>query len=139
MDILASWPTIVGDRYGERVQPDRLIWPRKAGEDGEMTADPATLVVHTDGPTALMLSHEIPQLIQRINTFYGWAAVGRIKIIQRPVVRKHKEKPRALRALTGDEEKRLEDHVGSVENERLREALKKLGAQVIARSDDDDS
>ncbi|WP_417685361.1 DUF721 domain-containing protein [Roseibium sp.] len=134
VDILAAWPDIVGERYGERVQPERLVWPRRTGEDGEMTADPATLVVHTDGATAMMLSHETPQLIERINTFYGWAAVGRIKIIQRPVARPHKDGPRRARPLTIEEKKRLEGHVEAVADDRLREALKKLGAEIIARS-----
>ncbi|MEP4029841.1 DciA family protein [Roseibium polysiphoniae] len=137
VDILAAWPDIVGERYGERVQPDRIIWPRRTGEDGEMTADPATLVVHTDGATALMLSHETRQLIERINTFYGWAAIGRIKITQKPVEVRRKPKPRALRSLTGEEEARLESQLETVANDRLREALKKLGTQVIARSGDD--
>ncbi len=139
VDILAAWPEIVGERYGERVQPDRLVWPRRTGDDGEMTADPATLVVHTDGATALMLSHELPQIIQRINMFYGWAAVGRIKIVQRPVAIRRKPVRRPPRKLTGDEQKRLEGHVGSVADDRLRTALKKLGAQVIARSGERES
>ncbi|MEJ8473484.1 DUF721 domain-containing protein [Roseibium algae] len=133
VDILAAWPDIVGERYGERVQPDRIIWPRRQNEDGDMTADPATLVVHTDGPTAMMLSHELPQLIERINMFYGWAAVGRIKILQKPVQIKTKSRPVPPRDLTDDEEQRLSQQVESVSNDRLREALKKLGAQVIAR------
>lgn len=134
VDILAAWPEIVGERYGERVQPDRLVWPRKTSDDSGMTADPATLIVHTDGATALMFSHELPQIIQRINTFYGWAAVGRIKIVQRPVAVKRKDAPAMPRPLTRDEEIRLEGHVEAVADERLREALKKLGAQIIARN-----
>jgi hypothetical protein len=133
VDIVAAWPDIVGERYGERVMPDRIIWPRRTSEDGEMTADPATLVVHTDGPTALMLSHELPQLIERINTFYGWAAVGRIKILQKPVQLKKKDRKPALRELTGEEQKRLDRQVEAVSDDRLRKALAKLGAQVIAR------
>jgi len=136
VDILTSWPDIVGERYGERVQPERLIWPRQP-EDAVLAEDaaprPATLVVHTDGPTALMLSHEMPQIIERINAFYGWAAVGRIRIVQRPVaVRPHSSR-KALRALTGEEERNLDARLSGFEHKGLRNALKKLGSQVIAR------
>lgn len=134
VDILAAWPDIVGGRYGTAVRPHRLIWPRRVAADGEPLAEPATLVVHTDGATALLLSHEIPQVLQRINRFYGWAAVNRIKIIQRPLEARVKDSRPALRGLTGDEEARLENHVASVSDHRLREALRKLGAQVIARA-----
>lgn len=137
VDIVASWADIVGERYGTRVQPERLVWPRRPDlSDPENPPEPATLVVHTDGATALLLTHEIPQVLERINTFYGWAAVGRIKVLQRPVTVRRREHRRSLRALTTSEEKRLEEKLEGVENDRLREALKKLGAQVIARGTD---
>ena len=135
VDIIAAWSDIVGDRYGTRVQPDRLIWPRRPDlSDPDPPPDPATLVVHTDGATALLLSHESAQVIERINTFYGWKAVGRIKIAQKPVVPKRVAPKRPLRSLTRSEEQRLERKLDGVDNERLREALKKLGAQVIVRN-----
>ncbi|CTQ52704.1 Zn-ribbon-containing, possibly RNA-binding protein and truncated derivatives [Roseibium album] len=135
VDIVASWADIVGDRYGTRVQPDRLIWPRQTElGDPDAPRQPATLVVHTDGATALMLSHESGQVIERINTFYGWAAIGRIKILQKPVSQKKTKSPKPLRSLTQSEEKRLDESVEGVENDRLRQALKKLGAQVIAKT-----
>jgi hypothetical protein len=135
VDIIAAWSDIVGERYGTRVQPDRLIWPRRPDlSDPDNPPEPATLVVHTDGPTALLLSHDSPQVIERINTFYGWKAVGRIKILQRPVSAKPSAAKRPMRSLTRSEEQRLEHNLEGVENERLREALKKLGAQVIVRN-----
>ncbi len=136
VDILASWPDIVGERYGERVQPERLVWPRQPEEAvlaDDAAPKPATLVVHTDGPTALMLSHEMPQIIERINAFYGWAAVGRIKIIQRPVAARPPSRRKNLRPLTGEEERKLEARLSGFEHDGLRKALKKLGSQVIAR------
>jgi len=135
VDIIASWADIVGERYGTRVQPDRLVWPRRPDlSDPENPPEPATLVVHTDGATALMLSHDSGQVIERINTFYGWRAVGRIKILQKPVLVKQPERKKPLRGLTSAEERQLEEQLDGVQNDRLREALKKLGAQVIARN-----
>ena len=137
VDIVASWADIVGDRYGTRVQPDRLIWPRQPElTDPDTPPQPATLVVHTDGATALMLSHDSSQVIERINMFYGWAAIGRIKILQKPVQVKQAAQRKALRSLTRSEERKLDQSLEGVENERLREALKKLGAQVIAKNTD---
>ncbi|MES0809583.1 DciA family protein [Roseibium sp. SCPC15] len=138
VDIVASWADIVGERYGTRVQPDRLVWPRQPElRDPETVPQPATLVVHTDGATALMLSHDSGQVIERINTFYGWAAIGRIKILQKPVQVKRVAPRKTLRELTQSEEKKLDDSLQGFENERLREALKKLGAQVIAKNTDE--
>ncbi|MTH96027.1 DUF721 domain-containing protein [Roseibium sp. RKSG952] len=136
VDLLKAWPDVVGARYAERVRPDRLIWPR-TGErfdaSGTVVSEPATLLVHTDGATALMLTHELPQVIERINTFYGWAAVGRIKIVQKAAPPRPKSRPKPLRNLTLAEEARIRDTVSGVENDRLRSALEKLGQQVVAR------
>ncbi|NVK35097.1 MAG: DUF721 domain-containing protein [Rhodobacteraceae bacterium] len=132
-DLLAAWPDIVGERYAERVQPERILWPRRPSDDPEGGIDPATLVVHTDGATAMILSHEMPQVIERLNTFFGWAAIGRIKILQKPVrVRRRKTLP-PKRELTDAETSRLEQQVAGVEDNRLREALTKLGQEVIGR------
>ncbi|WP_209000637.1 DciA family protein [Labrenzia sp. DG1229] len=134
VDIVTAWPDIVGERYGTRVLPDKLIWPRQPElSDPEKPPQPATLVVHTDGATAMMLSHDSAQVIERINTFYGWAAIGRIKILQKPVRTRQTEQPKPLRSLTEREEEKLDKSLEGVENDRLREALKKLGAQVIAK------
>jgi hypothetical protein len=84
-----------------------------------------------------MLSHDSAQVIERINTFYGWRAIGRIKILQKPVLVKQPVRKKPLRDLTQTEEQQLEARLEGVENDRLRQALRKLGAQVIARSAED--
>ncbi|NBN64404.1 DUF721 domain-containing protein [Microvirga tunisiensis] len=133
-DLVASWPDIVGERYGERVRPERLLWPRPVERDGEALPEPATLVVNTDGATALMLTHELPQVIARINAYFGWAAIGRIRIVQKPVTVPVRRRRPEIRPLTGDEQAELDRKLAGVEHEGLRKALEKLGSQVIARN-----
>lgn len=133
-DLLSDWPDIVGERYATRVQPARLHWPRRAEGDADIAPDPAILTVHTDGATALFLSHELPTLIDRINAYFGWAAVGRIKIVQRPVVARRKPEPVPLRQLTQDEECELSKKVSEVTAPHLRRALERLGRAVIAKN-----
>ncbi|MXN66086.1 DUF721 domain-containing protein [Stappia sp. GBMRC 2046] len=133
-DLLSDWPDIVGERYATRVQPARLHWPRSADGSGDHAPDPATLTVHTDGATALFLTHELPTLIDRINDYFGWAAVGRIKIVQRPVVARKKAEPVPLRELTRDEECELSKKVSEVTAPHLRRALERLGRAVIAKN-----
>ena len=61
----------------------------------------------------------------------------RIKILQKPVLVKQPVRKKPLRDLTQTEEQQLEARLEGVENDRLRQALRKLGAQVIARSAED--
>ncbi|WP_208987016.1 DUF721 domain-containing protein [Stappia sp. TSB10P1A] len=134
-DLLSDWPEIVGERYAGRVQPVRLDWPR-GGRDSafEDVPRPATLVVQTDGATALLLTHEMPQLVERINGFFGWAAVERIRILQRPVTDRRRKPPPKLRPLTGAEEAELAERLVAVEGTPLGAALERLGRAVLART-----
>ncbi len=133
-DLLAAWPELVGKQYHGKVQPGRLLWPRTKSSDGEPVAEPATLLVHADGPTALFFTHEAPLLRDRINAFLGWNAVGRIKVVQRPVLRTKKTTPKPLRELSEIENRRIEQKVADVSDERLKNALEKLGKSIVARS-----
>ncbi|MCC4244067.1 DUF721 domain-containing protein [Stappia indica] len=134
-DLLSDWPEIVGERYAGRVQPIRLDWPRGSrGGEFDETPRPATLVVQTDGATALLLTHEMPQLVERINGFFGWAAVERIRILQRPVTDRRRQPPPKLRPLTGEEEAELHERLAPVEGTPLGAALERLGRAVLART-----
>ncbi|WP_093810463.1 DUF721 domain-containing protein [Stappia sp. ES.058] len=132
-DLVADWPEIVGARYAGRVQPLRLDWPRVRTEPHE-EAKPATLVVQTDGATALMLTHDMPQVIERINGFFGWAAIGRIRILQGPVSHPKRPRPPKLRDLTSEEEAELKRTISGVGETRLQAALEKLGRAVLAKT-----
>lgn len=128
-DLITAWADIVGDPYAETTQAEKLVWPRGTGDDPDDYA-PATLVVRCDGPTALFLQHDAPRLIERINMFLGWSAVGRIKIIQRPLVRREMPKKRTFRPLTGEEERALAETVKDIRVEPLKAALERLGRAV---------
>ncbi|MEI2386490.1 DciA family protein [Breoghania sp. JC706] len=132
-DLLALWPDIVGERYGETTQPEALHWPRRNDGGGGGTPDPATLVVRCDGPSALFLQHELPQVIQRINMFFGWAAVGRIKIVQKPLKRLPQRAIPRLRSLSETEEAELKGRLNGVDEAPLRAALDRLGRAIIAK------
>ncbi|AXS39522.1 DciA family protein [Breoghania sp. L-A4] len=132
-DLIANWPDIVGDRYAETTQPDTLSWPRRREGASDGAVEPATLVVRTDGPTGLYLAHELPQVVERINMFFGWAAVGRIKIVQKPLTRKKRRAPTVPRPLDAAEQARLDGTIAGVENEKLHDALARLGRAVLSK------
>ncbi len=89
--------------------------------------EPATLVIACEGFAALHVQHETGEIIGRVNSFLGFNAVGRIRIVQKPVRRGgHGRKPRP-RPLSADEEGRIAGVVGGVEDEGLRGSLERLG------------
>lgn len=134
--VIADWPTIVGRELAAFTAPERLIWPRRTSEGQEenrKAARPlrtsrrgATLVLRVDGPRALEVQHTAPQLIERINGYFGYGAVSALRLVQAPVRRarsvRREPPPEAPPPDTSDLEQ--------IDDERLRSALARLRARV---------
>lgn len=131
-DILVSWPEIVGEGLGARCEPQRLAWAGRRTPYGDEAVKPGVLHVRVDGGFALDLQHSAPQIVERVNAYFGWACVGRIAIEQGPL----KRRPRAAPPLgpspeAQDAARRV---VAGIEDEPLRAALERLGAAVIDKA-----
>lgn len=127
--LVQSWDEIVGPRLAGRTRPEKIQWPRRMSDDDPF--EPATLVIACEGAAALHLQHETAEVIGRVNSFLGFPAIGRIRIVQKPV-RQAEAPPRPRpRALTPPEKARLADAVGGIEDQGLREALERLGASIL--------
>jgi hypothetical protein len=129
-DLIAAWPEVVGARYADCTRPEKIVWPR--GEN----AGPAQLVMRVDGPRAVLVQHEAGQILERVNAFLGYGAIGRLKIIQAPVERPQTPETAAARPLSAAEETRLGAAVAKVGEEPLRAALERLGRGVLAAGRD---
>jgi hypothetical protein len=128
--LIQCWDEIVGEALAQRTRPERIAWPRRAGEDDPF--EPATLVIACEGTMALRLQHQAAEIIGRANAFLGFAAIGRIKIVQKPV-RQVGPPPRpSLRALTQGETARVASAVVPIDDEALRASLERLGRSVLA-------
>ena len=83
-----------------------------------------------------MMQHQTPHIIERINTYYGYDAIARIKILQAPAPNPKAPLPRN-RTLAPDDERALAAIVGTVEDPSLRHALERLGRGVLRRQKED--
>jgi hypothetical protein len=129
--LIVDWHVIVGREFAEVTAPERLSWPRAANESDDATGvrsgrAGATLVLRVDGSKALEVQYAARQLIERINTHFGYAAVAQLRIIQVPRVAPPPlaSPRRPLAPIAGD--------VTGVGDSRLRDALARLAGQVNA-------
>jgi len=123
--VVTHWPEIVGAEIADHAEPMRMIWPRRVHEDDP---DPATLVLRVEGPVALEIQHLSGVIIEKVNRFFGFRAVGRIQIRQAPLARREKKKPPP--APDPEVVARLAAGMGDIADEALRDALARLGASV---------
>ena len=129
--LVQSWEEIVGARLAGRSRPEKIVWPRRLHEDDPF--EPATLVIACEGAAALHIQHETGEIISRVNAFLGFAAIGRIKIVQKPVaVAPERRKPRS-RPLSEAEAARVTGVVSGIEDPELKQSLERLGRSVLGR------
>lgn len=123
--VFSDWSAIVGPDLGGQCVPLRLA----RGPEGEG----GTLHVRVTGPLALELQHLEPQVIERINGFYGFRAIARLRMHQGPIATPiKKERPPPPKA-TAQDLAGLETQLDLVTDPELRRALRDLGESVIAR------
>ena len=88
----------------------------------------ATLVLRVDGGRSLDVQHGARQIIERINAYFGYAAVAELRIVQAPVgVEGQPPRPAPRPAAPP-----LTQEVAHIADPGLRDALARLGAEVKA-------
>jgi hypothetical protein len=123
--IVTHWADIVGPEIADHAEPMRMAWPRRVHEDDP---EPATLILRVEGPVALEIQHMSGIIIEKVNRFFGWRAVGRIQIRQAPLRRREKKARRA--APDPEAIARIAASMTDIADEGLRGALARLGAAV---------
>jgi hypothetical protein len=124
-ELVTRWREIAGAEIAAHSEPLKIQWPRPV--EGQ-PQEPATLVLRVDGPMALEIQHASDIILQRVNRFFGWSAVGRLALRQAPLSRR--DKPAAPRSPDAQEVAKVAETLGSVEDEELRIALARLGASI---------
>lgn len=128
--LVQNWDEIVGSRLATTTRPDKIVWPRRISEDDPF--EPATLVIACAGVAALHVQHETAQIIDRVNAFLGFAAVGRVRIVQKHVENLERIRP-GPPVVPPAVARRIDGCVMGIEDEGLRDALARLGRSVAAR------
>ncbi|MEM9735282.1 MAG: DciA family protein [Pseudomonadota bacterium] len=134
-DVLLRWTEAVGERLSEICQPVRVVYGASIG---------ATLVVRADGPRALEVEHQAPHILERINAFYGYKAISRLRVTQATGQRGNPRgfaetastfqgKAMDVRAPKPEAEARAARLTADIESPDLRAALTKMGAWVLSK------
>ncbi len=124
VELVTHWEDIVGTDIAAHAEPMKLQWRRQAAAE---EPEPATLVLRVEGPAAIEIQHLAGVILERVNRFFGWQAVGRLAIRQAPLLRR----PEKRRPPPPDAEaaRRIAGSLG-IDDVALRAALGRLGAAV---------
>ena len=123
-ELVTRWMEIAGPEVAAHSEPLKIQWPRPV--EGQQQ-EPATLVLRVEGPMALEIQHASDVILQRVNRFFGWSAVGRLALRQAPLSRRERPSSRPPDPKAVAE---VAETLSSVEDEELRAALARLGASI---------
>ena len=121
--IVTRWPEIVGDRLARVSHPESIRFPMGKKQDGVLT-----LTVR--GAHAPMMAHVTPEITERVNRFFGYAAVARI------VIRQGETQPRAERRAPPSLKPapvELGESLKTIADPELKAVLEALASGVAAR------
>ncbi len=123
--IVNDWKMIVGDHLSGHSAPERITYPRNKTTAG-------TLHLRIDnGGLGLELQHLQPQLIARINGYFGFQAVAHIKITQGPLPARPEIPQKPTPTLSVTDKATVAKSLEGVEDTELGQALQALGHAVI--------
>jgi hypothetical protein len=116
--LFADWPIIMGEAIA------RMTLPLAIKRD--KTGDRRTLVLKCSAAAAPLIQHYTQQILERVNTHYGFSAVTHLQMKQGPIPPPPMP-PKPRPPLSAEAEAALQGRVSEVETEPLRAALLALG------------
>jgi len=116
--IVSRWPEIVGERYAAVSAPESIRFP-----PGRRSCGVLNLVV--EGAHAPMMQHVAPTIVERVNRFFGYAAVERVAFRQ-GIVKVAKAKSRIAPPNLRPVPHGLGDSLTAIGDPELRQCLEAL-------------
>jgi hypothetical protein len=121
--VVTRWPDIVGPTHARICMPEAIRFPPGEKRDGILQL----VVVPAHAP---MISHVIPEIIERVNRFFGYSAVAKVKIrqgaVQPPADERRPTAPPSLKPIPVE----LGDSLRDIGDPELRAVLESLARSL---------
>jgi hypothetical protein len=120
--VVSRWPEIVGERHARACAPESIRFPPGEKRDGilQLVVAPAF---------APIIQHVVPEIVERVNRFFGYPAVARVKLRQGALQPRPAQAPReppSLRPIPLE----LGDSLRDIGDPELRTVLESLARSL---------
>lgn len=121
--VVTRWAEIVGERHARVCMPEAIRFPPGEKSDGILEL----VVVPAHAP---FISHVTPEIIDRVNRFFGYKAVVRVKLRQGEVKAPSAQKPAAAPPSLRPIPVELGDSLRDIGDAELRAVLESLARNL---------
>lgn len=129
--VVTRWPEIVGQRHARICTPESIRFPPGERHDGILQL----VVVPAHAP---LIQHVVPEIVERVNRFFGYNAVARVKLRQGEVKAPPASAPKAPPSLK-PVPMELGDSLRDIGDPELRAVLESLARSMAAAKDKDET
>ncbi|MEK9725944.1 MAG: DUF721 domain-containing protein [Rhodospirillaceae bacterium] len=122
--VAREWGNIVGPMIARHSQPDRITYANRERTEGllHLRVDHSAL--------ATELQHLEPQLLERINGYFGFKAVARMRFVHGPITAQQPDGDTPVRTPPPPASAAVARTVAAIDDPDLRAALQRLGDAV---------
>lgn len=126
--IITDWDLIVGKDLGNCSTPKKISFAKEQKSNGVLHVE-----VYDSG-IAMEMTYMEPVIIEKISVYFGYKAIQKIKIVQRPggQFKVYEEKKVIERNLSDEKKAILDSYLDEIEDEELKAALNSLGHGVMS-------
>jgi len=122
-NVVTRWPEIVGEHHAKVCTPEAIRFPPGEKSDGILQL----VVIPAHAP---LIQQVIPEIMERVNRFFGYKAVARVKLRQGAVKPTHAERrpktPPSLKPIPME----LGDSLRDIGDPELRTVLESLARSL---------
>ena len=126
--VVTRWAEIVGERTAAICEPESIRFP--AGKKAQ-----GTLSLTVASGYAPIVQHMLPEIIERVNRFFGYSAVARVKLrqgeVKAPAAQKRPAAPPSLKPIPME----LGDSLRDIGDPELRTVLESLARSLGPEED----
>ncbi|GGC25028.1 hypothetical protein GCM10011371_10810 [Novosphingobium marinum] len=127
--VVTRWPEIVGREHARVCVPESIRFP--PGEKSEGILQLVVLPAH-----APLIQHVVPEIVERVNRFFGYNAVARVKLRQGQVKAPPAEEKRAAPPSLKPVPVELGDSLRDIGDPELRAVLESLARSMGSKGQD---
>lgn len=124
---MLDWEKIVGDQFAKICQAVRMSFPKGQRTQG-------ALYLKTSSAMATHITFLQPEILDKVNRYYGYQAIVRLVIIQGQIdVKSDVDHSIALPDLTLEQSREIHESVGTLSHAKLQNALCSFGERFYQR------
>lgn len=131
LELLGSWKEIIGEQVSSYCLPQSISFKKNERTNGCLNLSVSA------GAFAMEIQQNQRQIIEKVNSFFGYPAISKLKISQtgnpenfltgkKPIDKMKKN------VVSAEEESYITELIKDINNEELRQSLEKIGRAVFS-------